>query len=336
MQPMKFIGLTTFNDLPRDNMAVGVSALAITTLCVVAFVGVYTMLDSKARADQLEREVQASILAQEAIEAAATATTTTEETEETEMTELMPVVQSESVEITETIEATEAVTETTPEEPTETASTEATTTTTRDPNYVEEYYATVYCSHDINLRSGPGTTYDVVRVLHIGEEITVTGRTDSGWYRTYSGNYVLQDYTSTTPVATTAAATTATTTAASTAAATTAATQPAQSPNAGSISGMTYYGQCRITFYGPQPLSDGSYSTTTATGTQCSEGRTVAADWGVFPAGTTLYLPNDPLGGDGYYTVEDRGPGVNGSHLDLFANAASSHTVTTCDVYVVN
>ncbi|MCQ2515600.1 MAG: SH3 domain-containing protein [Saccharofermentans sp.] len=330
---MKFIDLTTITNLSRDRMAVGVSALAISTMCVVAFVGVYTMLDNKARQQRIEREVQASILAQEAIEAAATATTTTEETEMTETTELVPVVQSE---VTETIEATGTLETTSVEEPTETVNTEVTTTTTRDPNYVEEYYATVYCTHDINLRSGPGTGYDVVRVLHVGDEITVTGRTDSGWYRTYSGNYVLQNYTSTTPVATTAAATTATTTAAQTAAATTAATQPAQSPNAGSIDGMSYYGQCRITFYGPQPRSDGSYSTTTATGTQCSEGRTLAADWSVFPAGTTLYLPNDPLGGDGYYTVEDRGPGVNGSHLDLFANAASSHTVTTCDVYVVN
>jgi len=333
---MKFIDLTTITDLPREKVAVGASALAITTLCVVVFVGMYTMLDNKARADLVERELEASIMAAEASEAAATATTTTEITETTtEQTELAPVVQSS--EVTETIEATEATETAVSEETAETtlAETTAEVTTTRDPNYVEEYYATVYCSHDINLRTGPGTGYDVVRVLHVGDEVTVTGRTDSGWYRTYSGNYVLQAYTSTEPVATTSAATTQTT-AASTTAATTAATQPAQSSGAGSIDGMTYYGQCRITFYGPQPLSDGSYSTTTATGTTCSEGRTVAADWSIFPAGTTLYLPNDPLGGDGYYTVEDRGPGVNGSHLDLFANSASSHVVTTCDVYVVN
>lgn len=327
---MKFIDLTTITNLSRDKIAVGASALAITTLCVVAFVGVYTMLDSKARSQRIEREVQASIMAQEALEIASEATTTSEETlEPSESTQLAPIVQTEVSETTETIEATSDtfVSETTPS-----ATTEITTTTTRDPDYVEEYYATVYCTHDINLRSGPGTSYSVVRVLHVGEEITVTGRTDSGWYRTYSGNFVLQDYTSTEPVATTAAPTTSTTTAAT--ATTTQATQPSMSPNAGSIDGMTYYGQCRITFYGPQPLPDGSYSTTTATGTTCSEGRTCAADWSIFPAGTVLYLSNDPLGGDGYYTVEDRGPGVRGSHLDLYSTG--NNVVTTVDVYVVN
>ena len=217
--------------------------------------------------------------------------------------------------------------------------TEAVETTAADPNAVEVYYASVYASSDINLRSGPGTEYEIVRVIHVGEGIDVTGRTASGWYRTYSGNYVLISLTSTEPVATTAAPTSATTAAPTSA--TTAGTVPTTPPMTESntaggadTSGMTYYGVCHITFYGPQPRSDGTYSVTTATGTTCSEGRTVAADWSIFPAGTTLYLPNDPLGGDGYYTVEDRGSGVRGSHLDLFANG--SHTVTDCEVYIVN
>ena len=96
---------------------------------------------------------------------------------------------------------------------------------------------------------------------------------------------------------------------------------------------MTYYGTCHITYYGPQLRSDGTYSTTTATGTTCSEGRTVAADWSIFPSGTTIYIANDPLGGDGYYTVEDMGPGVNGAHIDIFAEG--SHTPTDCEVYIV-
>ena len=90
---------------------------------------------------------------------------------------------------------------------------------------------------------------------------------------------------------------------------------------------MTYYGTCHITFYGPQPLGDGTYSTSTAT---------VAADWSIFPAGTTIYIANDPLGGDGYYTVEDRGSGVNGAHIDIYADDGESRSTTSADVYIVN
>jgi len=49
----------------------------------------------------------------------------------------------------------------------------------------------------------------------------------------------------------------------------------------------------------------------TATGTTCSEGRTVAADFGVLPAGTRIYIEDV-----GERTVEDCG--VSGQTLDLF------------------
>ena len=309
----------------------GVSITAVIVLSVLVAAGVYTLLDSKARADRARRNAQAAVLL-EAVESSSAVAETSEtviETE-TEPTEeiLAPSVASEETEVSETSPGTDPADQT-----------EAVETTAADPNAVEVYYASVYASSDINLRSGPGTEYEIVRVIHVGEGIDVTGRTASGWYRTYSGNYVLISLTSTEPVATTAAPTSATTAAPTSA--TTAGTVPTTPPMTESntaggadTSGMTYYGVCHITFYGPQPRSDGTYSVTTATGTTCSEGRTVAADWSIFPAGTTLYLPNDPLGGDGYYTVEDRGSGVRGNHLDLFANG--SHTVTDCEVYIVN
>ena len=311
----------------------GVSIAAVVVLSVLVFAGVYTLLDSKAREDRARRNAQASVLldAVESFSAAAETSETVSETE-TQPTEdlLAPSIAAEETEVSETSPDTEPAEESQAETAAE--------TTAADPNAVEVYYASVYASSDINLRSGPGTEYEIVRVIHVGEGIDVTGRTASGWYRTYSGNYVLISLTTTEPVATTAAPTSAT---AAPTSATTAGTVPttppmteANSAGGADTSGMTYYGVCHITFYGPQPRSDGTYSVTTATGTTCSEGRTVAADWSIFPAGTTLYLPNDPLGGDGYYTVEDRGSGVRGSHLDLFANG--SHTVTDCDVYVVN
>jgi 3D (Asp-Asp-Asp) domain-containing protein len=309
----------------------GVSIAAVIVLSVLVAAGVYTLLDSKAREDRARRNAQAAVLL-EAVESSSAVAETSEtviETETAPAEEILAPSVAEETEVSETSSDTE------PAEQTEATA----ETTPADPNAVEVFYASVYASSDINLRSGPGTEYEIVRVIHVGEGIDVTGRTASGWYRTYSGNFVLISLTSEEPVATTASPTSATT--AATAAATTAGTVPttppmteANSAGGADTSGMTYYGVCHITFYGPQPRADGSYSVTTATGTTCSEGRTCAADWSVFPAGTTLYLPNDPLGGDGYYTVEDRGSGVRGSHLDLFANG--SHVVTDCEVYVVN
>lgn len=336
---MRFIDSTLKDKLTRDKMRIAVSVAAVVVLSLLVFISVYTLLDSRVREDRARRNAQADVLldAVESSQAETSVTETASETQAEEPSETTIDMLAPSVATAET----EALSETAAEagEETSEVQVEETAAAAADPNAVEEYYASVYAASDINLRSGPGTDYDIVRVIHRGEGIDVTGRTGSGWYRTYSGNYVLIELTTTEPVATTAAPTSATT-AAPTSAATTAGTVPTTPPmtesnTAGSAStdGMTYYGVCHITFYGPQPLGDGSYSTTTATGTSCSEGRTVAADWSIFPAGTVLYLPNDPLGGDGYYTVEDRGSGVTGSHLDLFANG--SHTVTDCEVYIV-
>jgi 3D (Asp-Asp-Asp) domain-containing protein len=336
---MRFIDSTLKDNLTRDKMRMAVSVAAVVVLSLLVFISVYTLLDSRVREDRARRNAQADVLldAVESSQAESSETETVSETQAEEPSETTIDMLAPSVASAET----EALSETAAEagEETSEVQVEETAAAAADPNAVEECYASVYAASDINLRSGPGTDYDIVRVIHRGEGIDVTGRTGSGWYRTYSGNYVLIELTTTEPVATTAAPTSATT-AAPTSAATTAGTVPTTPPmtesnTAGSAStdGMTYYGVCHITFYGPQPLGDGSYSTTTATGTSCSEGRTVAADWSIFPAGTVLYLPNDPLGGDGYYTVEDRGSGVTGSHLDLFANG--SHTVTDCEVYIV-
>lgn len=52
----------------------------------------------------------------------------------------------------------------------------------------------------------------------------------------------------------------------------------------------------------------------TATGTKVTEGRTIAADWGVLPPGTVVQIDGLP----GTYTVEDKGGAVDGKHIDLF------------------
>lgn len=54
----------------------------------------------------------------------------------------------------------------------------------------------------------------------------------------------------------------------------------------------------------------------TASGVMPEEGRTVAADWDVLPAGTEIYLD-----GIGWRTVEDTGSGINGNTLDLYMDS---------------
>ena len=69
----------------------------------------------------------------------------------------------------------------------------------------------------------------------------------------------------------------------------------------------------------------------TASGTMPEEGRTIAADWGVLPAGTEVYLD-----GIGWRTVEDTGSGITGDKLDLYMGshaAALEFGVKEVEVY---
>ena len=320
----------------------GISIASIVLVSIFASMGVHAALNAQASAELKRRQQEADDLA-----AGITETTFVEETEPiSESTMIVPMVapSGETAPVmygdgdsTQPSSTTEETTETL-EESTTTQETTAATTTTAAPTTTTTagfnetpYYSTVYASQNLNLRSGPGVEYDVVRMLNAGDGIDVIAQTDTGWYKTYSGNYVLSRYTQT------SRPTTATTAAATTAAQPTAAqTTASSSSGGGDISGMTYYGTCTITFYGPQPRGDGTYSTTTATGTTCSQGRTCAADWSIFPAGTTIYVANDPLGGDGYYTVEDKGGAVKGSHIDIYADNGESFSTTSREVYIVN
>lgn len=54
----------------------------------------------------------------------------------------------------------------------------------------------------------------------------------------------------------------------------------------------------------------------TASGTMPEEGRTVAADWGLLPAGAEIYID-----GVGWRTVEDTGGAITGNTLDLYMDS---------------
>ncbi len=68
--------------------------------------------------------------------------------------------------------------------------------------------STVYAASPkgLNVRSGPSTAHSKLGTLQYGQEVTVTGKTADNWYQIqFSGGvgYVLADYVSATPVAST-------------------------------------------------------------------------------------------------------------------------------------
>ena len=54
---------------------------------------------------------------------------------------------------------------------------------------------TVYTNDDVNLRKGPGTEFDRVRLLDSGTELKCVAVTSNGWYKTDDGYYIRADLT---------------------------------------------------------------------------------------------------------------------------------------------
>ncbi len=82
----------------------------------------------------------------------------------------------------------------------------------------------------------------------------------------------------------------------------------AQEPELVSIGTFTAYAYC------PCETCCGQWSGgPTASGVMPEEGRTVAADWDVLPAGTEIYID-----GIGWRTVEDTGGAIRGDTIDIF------------------
>ena len=244
--------------------------------------------------------------------------------------------------------ASSSASESTSEGSTTTTTTAAATTTTKETTKAttaettkekvteSEVYKTVYATTTVNVRKGPGTDYDKVKQVYSGDAIDVVAETSNGWYKTANGNYVKKSLTTgekpkatATPKPKPKATNTPVPKQATATPKPKATATPVPKPNSEGV-------RCKITFYGPQKMKDGSYSKTTASGTTCTEGRTVAADWSIYPKGTVIYIENDPLGGDGYYTVEDKGGAVKGYIIDIYAEDGETGNHATCyrNVYV--
>lgn len=100
----------------------------------------------------------------------------------------------------------------------------------------------------------------------------------------------------------------------------------ADTPELESLGTYTLYAYC------PCPKCCGQWSGgLTASGTVPEEGRTVAADWDVLPAGTEIYIE-----GVGWRVVEDTGAGIDGQALDVYMashGAALDFGVQEMEVY---
>lgn len=76
---------------------------------------------------------------------------------------------------------------------------EGTAASTEAGSQTADYTVTVmnaimYAKNAVNLRQGPGTAYSKVGSLRKGDQVTVTGRADSGWYQLDSGAFVSDKY----------------------------------------------------------------------------------------------------------------------------------------------
>lgn len=80
---------------------------------------------------------------------------------------------------------------------------------------------------------------------------------------------------------------------------------------------LAYMGSFKISYYCNEPYKHicGYGKRTTASGKPTEVGWTVAADWGVLPNGSVIYIE-----GIGYREVMDVGGSVNGKHIDVLVN----------------
>jgi len=337
---MRFIGLTEGLRMTKEKLPAVISVISVVLLCLLSFIGISALLEADAAAamDKHEQEITDLIESSSqitdnlatSIETSQDATTTTAIT--TAITTTSATTESSGA--TTTTAATSASTTT--------SSTEATTTTAATQGTTETtvgektYNAIVYATKTVNLRKGPGTQYESIRLLHRGDQIDVIGVTTNGWYKTIKGNYVIASCTQSKKINTPTPTPKPATPTPKAKPTKTPTKKPTKAPTptnrpAPDKDKMTLVGEYKITFYIP------FQGTKTASGTTCTMGRTIAANKNDFPFGTVLYIENDPLGGDGYYTVEDRG--VSSGKIDIFVNTMNdvpSYGRTTRKVYIVN
>ena len=357
---MKLVGVKEFYNITRAKVISAVNCCIVISLCATATFAVDSAIDHAEAAAQTvpttsETEVTVTVVSypegydpdnpdqsdpSNTTESAAASSSEGSGSSESSETSASEGSSETSASSSASESSADGTTTTTTTAATTTKETTKATTaeTTKEKVTESEVYKTVYATTTVNVRKGPGTDYDKVKQVYSGDAIDVVAETSNGWYKTANGNYVKKSLTTgekpkatatpkpkpkatNTPVPKKASATATPKPKAT--------NTPAPKPNGEGV-------RCKITFYGPQKLKDGTYSKSTASGTTCTEGRTVAADWSIYPKGTVIYIENDPLGGDGYYTVEDKGGAVKCYIIDIYAEDGETGNHATCyrNVYV--
>lgn len=327
---MKFLGITSGIKLTKDRIIASTSVVSIIALCCFSGLGISALLDADAQAAIARHEQEVS----EMLESSSDSSETIVSSESSDGTD-NTTPSSESAAVTSSDSSETSGTDTSSSDQTSDTTSQTTTsatttseTTTQTTIGESTHNAIVYATRVINLRTGPGTSYESIRQLNRGDRIDVIAVTTNGWYKTIRGNYVYATYTQTEPVNTPTPTPKPATPTPKPATPTPKPTQ--QSSSGGGSGNMELVGTFRVTFYIPVN------GTRTASGSTATMGRTVAANKGDFPFGTVIYVENDPLGGDGYYTVEDRGVGTG--VIDIFVDTMSDvpgYGTTTRKVYIV-
>ena len=358
---MKILGIKTAYRLTKQKILTSCCVVAVTGLCCAAAVAVNTLLNfSDVQALRVDSGDMVDVYDVIPVEYAPdrdtynirTPLVTTSENAgkmgpaettvppETEPEETTTETTEEIIEETtvdpETTETAETEEPTEPEETETDPGTETTPSTTKAAKKVTQtnFKKTVYARTTVNIRKGPGTAYKAVRKATVNQAISVVAKTSNGWYKTSDGYYVKQSLTTlSSPKPTATKAPTRKPTKKPTKKPTNKPTpKVATKTTVKKVNGV----KCKITFYGPvlYKRKDGStfYSTTTATGTKCKQGRTCAADWKVFPKNSWIYIEKDPLGGDGLYKVEDTGR-FTGNWIDIYVDSAKGHNTCYRNVY---
>lgn len=97
-------------------------------------------------------------------------------------------------------------------------------------------------------------------------------------------------------------------------------------------------GEFKVTYYCPCEVCCGEWADgITASGTQATQGRTVAANPQLLPYGSEILVRFED-GAEETYTVEDTGSALKGSHIDIFMDsheAALSEGVKTAEVFLI-
>lgn len=352
---MKILGITTAYRLTKQKIVNAVCVLVVSALCAASaiavntilnysdvqalrvdsgdMVDVYDVIPAELAPDRDTYNIKNPVASSgDSAEKLGQTDPTISETEDPEETEEETTTTTETEETSsETEEETTDTSETTTESAEPTTSTTQATQASKKAVTQSAYKKTVYARTTVNIRTGPGTNYKAVRKVRVNQAITVVAKTSNGWYKTADGNYVKQSLTTLSLPRPTKAPTKKPTSKPKT---TTKKPTPkiATKTTVKTVNGV----KCKITFYGPvlYKRKDGStfYSTTTATGTKCKQGRTCAADWKVFPKNSWIYIENDPLGGDGLYKVEDTGR-FTGNWIDIYVDSAKGHNTCYRKVY---